>query len=356
MSGVAALTLSKFQGQGYTADDLRERLMGSVHDIDQYNPKYTGLLGVGYIDAALAVKPQGDPIPPASTELRIVASFDSYTIVEWNVAADEDDGHASRYVLKWEPTDAVALKGGEKTYNLNFAQAGDLVRDTLRNLKLGVTYRYSLTGYDRWKNASETVVQEKGVSRNFPPVLTADWKGNAFVDENDVLRLDYHFSEPEGQQVGWKLNPEKSWMKADTLNGVLTLSLEPAYGDYTQGMQEVGLTMYDEFGASTTVKIPYQVKRKQVAPLLLKTIPDQLITDLFKEIRIPLADYFRELHGDVLIFEVENSNSSVCFAQSNGEYLTLRADRAGYTTVMIRAVNKDGLSTGCRFRIDVKPQ
>lgn len=356
VSGVAALTLSKFQGQGYTADDLRERLMGSVHDIDQYNPKYTGLLGVGYIDAALAVKPQGDPIPPASTELRIVASFDSYTIVEWNVAADEDDGHASRYVLKWEPTDAVALKGGEKTYNLNFAQAGDLVRDTLRNLKLGVTYRYSLTGYDRWKNASETVVQEKGVSRNFPPVLTADWKGNAFVDENDVLRLDYHFSEPEGQQVGWKLNPEKSWMKADTLNGVLTLSLEPAYGDYTQGMQEVGLTMYDEFGASTTVKIPYQVKRKQVAPLLLKTIPDQLITDLFKEIRIPLADYFRELHGDVLIFEVENSNSSVCFAQSNGEYLTLRADRAGYTTVMIRAVNKDGLSTGCRFRIDVKPQ
>ena len=114
--------------------------------------------------------------------------------------------------------------------------------------------------------------------------------------------------------------------------------------------------MYDEFGASTTVKIPYQVKRKQVAPLLLKAIPDQLITDLFKEIRIPLADYFRELHGDVLIFEVENSNSSVCFAQSNGEYLTLRADRAGYTTVMIRAVNKDGLSTGCRFRIDVKPQ
>ena len=356
VSGVAALTLSKFQGQGYTADDLRERLMGSVHDIDQYNPKYAGLLGVGYIDAALAVKPQGDPIPPASTELRIVASFDSYTIVEWNVAADEDDGHASRYVLKWEPIDAVSVKGGEKTYNLNFAQAGDLVRDTLRNLKMGVTYRYSLTGYDRWKNPAETAVQEMGVVRNFPPVLTADWQGNAFVDENDILRLDYHFSDPEGQQVSWKLNPETSWMRVDTLNGVFTLSLAPAYGDYTQGIQEVGLTMYDEFGASTTVKIPYQVKRKQVAPLLLKTIPDQLITALFKEIRIPLADYFRELHGDVLIFEVENSNSSVCFAQSNGEYLTLRADRAGYTTVMIRAINKDGLNTGCRFRIDVKPQ
>lgn len=355
VSGVAALTLSKFQGQGYTVDDLRERLLGSVHDIDQYNPKYAGLLGIGYIDAGMAVKPQGNPIPPAATELRVVASYDNYTIVEWNVAADEDDGHASRYVLKWEPLNAVSVKGGEKSYALSFAQVGDLVRDTLHNLKMGVTYRYTLTGSDRWNNSAAPAVQEQQVARNYPPVLTPQWKGNAFVDEEAVLELPYRVTDPEGQKMTFRLLPELPWMKMEIQGERLVLKFEPVYGDYRQGVQQVTLQVTDEYGASASVKIPYEVKRKEVAPQLLKPIPDQVITTLFQDSKIVLADYFQELHGEPLIFTVENQNSAVCFAQSNGKNLVLRAERAGYTTVMVRAENQAGWSVSCRFRIDVKP-
>ncbi|MEG0797019.1 MAG: S8 family serine peptidase [Odoribacter sp.] len=355
ISGVAALTLSKFQGLGYTVDDLRGRLLSSVRNIDQYNPKYAGLLGVGYIDAGMAVKPQGNPIPPSLTELRIVASYDDYTIVEWMVAKDEDDGQASRYKLKWEPVDAVSVKGGEKSYSLDFGKAGDLLRDTLRNLKMGVTYRYTLTGYDRWNNAAEPSVQQGSVVRNYPPVLTAHWEGNAFVDEMSLLELSYQLVEPEGQKMTYSLSPQLAWMRIEVQGGQLVLKFEPMFGDYKNEVQQVVLKVTDEYGAFTLVKIPYEVKRKEIAPQLLKSIPDQTITTLYQEKKIVLADYFKELHNEALIFNVENNNSGVCFAQSDGVYLRLRAERAGYTTVMVRAENKEGLSVSCRFRIDVKP-
>ena len=58
---------------------------------------------------------------------------------------------------------------------------------------------------------------------------------------------------------------------------------------------------------------------------------------------------------DAMIYEIENSNTAVCFAQSNGTNLTLRSESAGYTTILVRAINQDGLSVSCRFRVDVKP-
>ena len=110
----------------------------------------------------------------------------------------------------------------------------------------------------------------------------------------------------------------------------------------------------DEFGATTTATIPYKVVRKSIAPQLVQAIPDQVFTELFKETRLSLADYFQELHGDALIYEIENSNTAVCFAQGDGKNLTLRPESEGYTTILVRAINKDGLSVSCRFRVDVK--
>lgn len=353
VSGVAALILSKFKGQGYTADDLKERLLASVHDIDPFNPDYAGLLGKGYVDAGLAVKPQGDPIPPAATELKIVASYNNSTIVEWSIAADEDDGHASRYTLKWESVNASA-KGGEKTYPLNFAKAGDIVRDTLTNLKMGATYRYTLIGYDRWGNASEASVQEKLMERNNAPVLAADWEGNAFVDEGDVLELPYIVTDAEGHAVTCTLSPASEWMSVNRDGNRISVILAPDYGDYTRTAEEITLHVTDEYGASTSIVIPYKVKRKETAPRLLQQIPDRTITTLYREIRLPLADYFKEMHGEALIYEVENSQSNVCFAQSNGTHLILRGEHTGYTTILVRAKNRSGLSVSCRFRVDVK--
>lgn len=353
VSGVAALIVSKFGGIGYTPDQLREHLLSSVQAIDPYNPNYVGQLGVGYTDAGLAVQPQGDPIPPANTELQIVASFDGYTIVEWIVATDEDDGHASRYVLEWQNVNDET-ESGSNTYSLLFAQAGDVMRDTIEGLTVGSTYAYTLTGYDRWNNAAEPSTKEAEVGENQAPVLTADWSGNAYVDEDDTLVLPFTAADPEGHALTYALTPQPEWMTLAAEGENVTVTLAPGYGASTETVEEVTLVVMDEFGATTTATIPYKVVRKSIAPQLVQAIPDQVFTELFKETRLSLADYFQELHSDALIYEIENSNTAVCFAQGDGKNLTLRPESEGYTTILVRAINKDGLSVSCRFRVDVK--
>lgn len=354
VSGVAALIVSKFGGIGYTADQLKEHLLSSVQPIDDYNPEYAGQLGVGYTDAGLAVQPQGDPIAPESTELQIVASFDGYAIVEWTVAADEDDGHASRYVLEWRNVNNEE-ESGSNTYSMLFAQAGDVARDTIEGLTVGATYSYTLTGYDRWNNAAAPSTVKAEVGENLSPVLTAGWSGNAFVDEAATLVLPFTVSDPEGHAMTYTLTPQPEWMTISAEGGNLSVTLAPGYGDYTTAVKEVTLTVMDEFGATVTATIPYKVVRKTIAPQLVQAIPDQTFTELYRETRLSLADYFQELHGDAMIYEIENSNTAVCFAQSNGTNLTLRPESAGYTTILVRAINQDGLSVSCRFRVDVKP-
>lgn len=51
VSGIAALILSKFGGQGFTPDQLKERLFSNPGNIYLYNQQWIGSLGAGYVDA-----------------------------------------------------------------------------------------------------------------------------------------------------------------------------------------------------------------------------------------------------------------------------------------------------------------
>lgn len=99
VSGCAALVLSKFQGEGYTPDELWERLINSTHSLDVYNQKFKGMMGVGYIDVGLALTPPS-ALAPDTSHLVLVDAYDDWAIVEWKVKA-ASDGPMSKYVLSW---------------------------------------------------------------------------------------------------------------------------------------------------------------------------------------------------------------------------------------------------------------
>jgi subtilisin family serine protease len=56
VSGVAALVLSRFGKEDYFPEDLKERLLRSVSELDQLQPTYEQKMGYGLLNAAEALR------------------------------------------------------------------------------------------------------------------------------------------------------------------------------------------------------------------------------------------------------------------------------------------------------------
>lgn len=84
--------VSHFGGQGFTNEDLKARLLGSLRpeNIDLHNPEYAGRLGLGYIDAALTFATNQNKKPADVTDLGAEANYTAITLT-WSAVADEDD-------------------------------------------------------------------------------------------------------------------------------------------------------------------------------------------------------------------------------------------------------------------------
>ena len=67
VSGVAALIIEKYgvEKPGFTAEQLKEILLGTAYAIDEYNPRYVGMLGSGCVNASAALS---DDSPVANSQ------------------------------------------------------------------------------------------------------------------------------------------------------------------------------------------------------------------------------------------------------------------------------------------------
>lgn len=353
-SGCAALILSKFQGPGYTADDLRERIMNTLQNIDQYNPSYVGQLGKGYIDVGAALTPATDE-PPVVTPLNVIDSYDGWTIVEWTVQTAAD-GPINKYELYWsekpiaDDPDNVPQK---KVFDVRFKNAGDLMRDTITGLTRGVSYYYNLRGIDRWGNTSDyTEETSKEVGINQAPQLTQQWGGTVIMDEGDTRILAYDFVEPENQSVSVKITPAHKWVNYQLTENRLELILSPDFGN--AGKYNVMLTVEDQYGKATSREIAFQVDAKIVPPVVTNAVGDITVSALNKEQTLDLYSIFRNPSHEPLIFDVTNSDNNVAWVQRKDASLVITGKQNGTTHVQIRATNEHNLSTSIGFTISVQ--
>ncbi|MCU4155052.1 S8 family serine peptidase [Carboxylicivirga sp. A043] len=159
VSGIAALVVSKYRATDFTADQLKQHLLTSVHDIEPYlTEKTAGKMGNGYIDAYMALQSGDASVVPnriSSFSIETSQDFATYT---WNVPADADDEKAVSYNLYWskEPfTEANLQSAGSKVVNAFFVNVGDELINTVQNLDAQTEYYFAIKAFDRWGNGSE---------------------------------------------------------------------------------------------------------------------------------------------------------------------------------------------------------
>lgn len=159
VSGVAALVVSKYGGDGFTNEKLKAHLLTGVRDtiykIDD-NARHPGELGSGLIDAALALANDNKIAPDKITNLQLSGIAQDFATLSWKVPADEDDGAPLTFEVLYSksPINESNLDYASTLDVKNQNKVGESVSCEVSDLMALTKYYFAVRGVDRWGNKS----------------------------------------------------------------------------------------------------------------------------------------------------------------------------------------------------------
>ena len=171
-AGVAALIVSEYGSATFTNKQLEKRLLTGVKDIYAYNADLAGKLGVGFMDAKLAIAPNDNESPLTVSDFSLVGVSQDFATVNFTVPADNGDGTPDQYHVYWS-TNADLSARSEMIFENDFREVGDLIEVTVEDLDFETTYYFAVVAEDRWGNMSE-MSEVVSATTNRGPDITTD--------------------------------------------------------------------------------------------------------------------------------------------------------------------------------------
>ena len=171
VSGVAALILSKFGSATFNSETLRTQLLSSVNDFYGYgnNKSVEGLFGVGYLDAAKAMKMDQSAAPAAVTDFTLTGAQD-YVSVQWTLG-EGGDSHIVYYSTQPFSAESDLSALSRKIVDTKFLSAGQTATAELDRLQPMTQYYVAIQAVNRWGQASG-LSPVKSISTNAGPKMT----------------------------------------------------------------------------------------------------------------------------------------------------------------------------------------
>lgn len=337
VSGIAALVVSHYGKQGFTNEDLKRRLLTALrpYDIDTYNPKYKGKLGIGYIDAYEALRENKNKCPDAVKTLKAVPDYIKIDL-SWKAVADEDDRVPFTYQLYY--SDNTDLN--EKNYNQgNLVEipaknynVGDEVKYELKDLKLNTNYHFALFAVDRWGLMSKPYTFTAKTKENLPPVLTLSGDKNIKLTGTETAQVKIAIKEPENQKWTYKISGMSIGVDAVREKDAIIISYKATapYGKY-----KTEVVVEDIYHTAATVEIPFEIYENH-PPKLVKEFAN-LYLPLGKKLELNLNDYFIDEDGHSIIYNIRASNSSIVSVEQKENKLTLNPQHRGRMALSVTA-------------------
>ncbi|WP_430817249.1 S8 family serine peptidase [Carboxylicivirga sp. RSCT41] len=159
VAGLAALIVSKYQGDDFTRDDLKRRLItGADYDAIytiEHNEQYSGKLGVGLIDAVASMQENSGIAPDAIADFAVTNIAQDYAILNWTVPVDEDDLRPYEFELYYStvPFTELSLDQAKKIIiPVERRQAGDMMEYVIEDLDALTEYYFAMRAVDRFMN------------------------------------------------------------------------------------------------------------------------------------------------------------------------------------------------------------
>ena len=184
VSGVAALVVSKFGGETFTNEDLKNHIFTATHDIDKYNPDYIGKMGVGYIDTWLALQSDNGIAPNPVADLALVGIAQDFATLTWSTPSDEDDIQSVGFEALYS-TEAITNENADLAEKISVNQkdtVGTQKEIEITGLEAETTYHFAIRSIDRWGNVSEVSNVISGTTNAGPAINTDQAVMNFTID------------------------------------------------------------------------------------------------------------------------------------------------------------------------------
>ncbi len=265
VSGLAALIVAAYGGEGFTAEQCREILLRSYRPVGGLAADADlDVLGVGLLDAGAAFV--ADPqTPPAAAELGAVEVTGNEVKIALRVPADGNGNPVARFVAEYASADATP----QKTEVANRREVGETMVASFQG-RYNTDYEINVIAIDRFGNESEPVSGSFSIGgfENRPPVKTAERMPDFTLtgtQESDRLEVSLtpYFTDPDleyGDELAYSAVSTNEEVVGVELRGDV-MTLVPR----TAGSSMLTVTATDLAGAAVSATV-YAKVTAEAAP------------------------------------------------------------------------------------------
>lgn len=352
VSGVAALALARFGGDGYTPAALRRQIEDNVTDISSFNSGYE--LGKGLINAYKTMGASGGKAPEIPTGLSATAQSNniSFTVT---VPRDADDGTPSSIYIYYSTSDFTSTKN--KSFGMFYVEdlkSGDKLTGTISGVEFETKYHIAAVAGDLAGNKSSLSPRVTVTTGpNSKPVLETSSDLDIRIKAHEKASADFNIIEPDGHFYLIDLDPGSEAAVLDTLvrNSPrirLTPSLVPT-GKYT-----AVLTVTDIYGLAETATYSYEVLPNH-KPEVARPMENLIFNSKAAEVKeLTAADFFTDEDGEELSYSFVFSQPDVANMTYSGGKFQITSMNYGVSDITVTGTDIRGESVSQSFKVLVR--
>ena len=353
VSGVAALIISQYGGEGFTPDELWQRLTESATSLVSFNKSF--LMGAGLVNAYRAIAGSGG-IPP-ETPSNLTADTKSNNIhFSVRIPRDEDDGVPTSIMVYYntEPFNVISEE-------LMFAQfyldedshSEDILAGTISGLDFNQSYYIAAAASDLAGNKSgltDRITVTTG--SNTPPVIEVLGETQLTLKPHQTGSLEFKVHDEDGHFYLIDLQKEAEGIVLDTL--VRDMPKIVASGpELASGRYAATLVVTDTYGAAVRQSVSITVQENH-EPYIVNQFEDRIFNARNTTEELRCDHYFKDDDGEDLNYTVSIDNTSVVNLTSQDGIFYLTPMNYGYATVTVTATDVRGKQVSQQFQVLVR--
>lgn len=358
VTGMAGLLVSYFGKDGFTRDDLLEKMLNSGNPIVTLNNLHIGRMA----DTYAAITYGQDLTPSIITDLNGSPKSNKVNL-SWTLTGSGYNP-AAGYVI-FSGTDKAAVESStpyqpgsgvrkDMIVTTDY-EVGDTFIYTTKALNFETVYWYKVFGFDKQLNYSEpsSVISVVTPANNPPEVTPSEDVTDLTLKSFNVKTVSFTVKDPDEHNFDVTITPgsdAETWTSNMNEYIVNINASKVKEGTYTALIKST-----DVYDCSSVYEFKYTILPNNT-PVALKEIQDIILEGITSSFELSVKDYFTDPDGEDLVYETANSSPSILHANVTAGVMRITPINYGLSTITLSAKDARGEKALIIFKVLVQKE